>query len=121
MYTGGLEQTKGVPPKVLADLISSWDGMLYLSGGEGFGVPAFEAMMSGVPVIYSNYSSHADFCKHGGRPVRCTYIPELAFGINRALVDTGDAVRQVLWAYENREEFRRYPEPLLWVFEVCYD
>jgi len=104
IQTGSSDGARGLPPEVVAELMGSWDAMLYLSGGEGFGIPAFESLMSGVPVIYSNYSSHADFCKHGGLPVRCDFIPELAFGIHRAIADTGDAVRQILWAYRNRQE-----------------
>jgi glycosyltransferase involved in cell wall biosynthesis len=103
IYTNGLEQSKGLPPQVIADLISSWDCMLYLSGGEGFGIPAFESLMCGVPVIYTNYSSHADFCQHGGIPVRIDYISELAFGIQRAIANTDDAIKKTLWAYNNRE------------------
>ena len=106
LYTPGITPAQGMPPEELAELISSWDGMLYLSGGEGFGIPAFEAMLSGIPVIYSNYSSHADFSQHGGLPVRCDMIPELNFGINRALADVNHAIEQCLWAYNNRKEFK---------------
>jgi len=106
-FTAGLQASKGLSPKTLAQLISTWDGMLYLSGGEGFGIPAFESLMAGVPIIYSNYSSHADFCKHGGLPVRVDYIPELNFAIQRSIADTSHAVERILWAYENPEEFRQ--------------
>ena len=106
-YTAGLQGAKGLPPDVLAQLISTWDGLLYLSGGEGFGVPAFESILSGVPVIHTNYSSHADFCKHGGLPVRVTFIPELQLSIDRAIADINHAVEQCLWAYHNRDEFRK--------------
>ena len=105
-FTQGLQSAKGLPPDVLAKLISSWDGLLYLSGGEGFGVPAFEAMMSGLPVIYTNYSSHADFCKHGGLPVRVDFIPELGLSINRSIADTNHAVQQFLRAYNDRDAFK---------------
>ena len=106
-YTAGLNGAAGLPPDVLAQLISTWDGTLYLTGGEGFGVPAFESIMSGVPVIYTNYSSHADFCKHGGLPVKVTFIPELQLSIDRAIADTNHAIEQCLWAYENRDEFKQ--------------
>lgn len=97
----GSDGQKGLPPKALAELVATWDTMLYLSGGEGFGVPAFEAMQSGVPIIYTNYSSHADFCKHGGLPVRCTFIPQEVHLINRAIADTGDSIAKILYAYRN--------------------
>lgn len=107
IISGSDNPSKGLTPKLLADLISTWDCFLYLTGGEGFGVPAFEALMSGVPVVYSNYSSHPDFCKHGGLPVRVgEFIPEFAFGINRSICDTGDAVRQLLYAYRNRDALK---------------
>jgi glycosyltransferase involved in cell wall biosynthesis len=105
IYTEGLQNSRGLPPAELAKLISSWDGMLYLSGGEGFGVPAFEALMSGIPVIYTNYSSHADFCKHGGLPVRVNFIPELGLSIQRSIADTDHAIQQCLVAYRNRTDF----------------
>lgn len=95
----------GFSPQQMSDMMSSWDGMLYISGGEGFGIPAFECQASGLPIIYSNYSSHADFAKHGGLPVRCDFIPEFVFGIHRAMVDQGDCVKQILWAYRNRDKF----------------
>lgn len=103
IYTNGLNMIKGLDSKQLAELISTWDVMLYLSGGEGFGIPAYEAMASGVPPIYTNYSSHADFCQHGGLPVNCDFIPELAFGIQRSQADTNHAIRQCMRAYEDRD------------------
>ncbi len=102
IYTNGLQNIRGIPEKQLADLMSSWDCMLYLSGGEGFGIPAYEAMASGVPCIYSNYSSHADFCQHGGVPIRCDFIPELNFTIQRAQADVNHAIEEILNCYENR-------------------
>ena len=105
IVSGADNPTRGLDPKVLADLMSTWNALLYLTGGEGFGVPAFESLMCGVPVIYANYSSHVDFCKHGGLPVRVgQFVPEFAFGINRSVVDSGDAVKQILWAYRNQDK-----------------
>ena len=103
VYTNGLQSSKGLPPKMVADLYASWDALLYLSGGEGFGIPAFEAMACGTPVIYSNYSSHKDFCKEGGVSVNVRYIPELAFAIHRSIADINDAIKKILWAYSNRD------------------
>lgn len=104
IVSGSDNPSKGLPPKMLSELMSTWDCLLYLTGGEGFGVPAFECLASGVPVVYADYSSHVDFCKHGGLPVRVgEFVPEFVFGINRSVCDTGDAVRQLLWGYRNRE------------------
>ncbi len=94
--TSGLGPLVGVKSKDLALLMSSWDCMLYPSGGEGNGNPAQEALACGVPVVYSDYSSHSEFCHFGGLPIRCTYQPEMANGIQRAVVDTGHAVKQLI-------------------------
>ena len=96
IYTNGLDQVKGIPEQAVFDIFSSWDCMYYPSGGEGFGNPPYEAMACGVPIVYSNYSSHAEFCKNGGLPVRVTYIPEPHIGIQRSIVDTNHAVEQIL-------------------------
>jgi len=104
IYTGSVDGARGLTPDTVSKMIATWDVMLYLSGGEGFGVPAMESMMCGIPVIYTNYSSHADFCKYGGLPVRCSFIPELSYGIHRAIADTGNAVQQILWSYRNQDK-----------------
>lgn len=102
IYTAGLQPSKGLPPDLLSKLMASWDSMLYLSGGEGFGIPAFESLACEVPVVYSNYSSHRDFCKYGGLPVKVDFIPELAFSIHRAIADTGATIAQVNKLYNDR-------------------
>lgn len=54
-----------------------------------------EALACGIPIVYSDYSSHAEIAKHGGLPVRVTYTPELGLGIMRSAVDTNHAVEQL--------------------------
>jgi glycosyltransferase involved in cell wall biosynthesis len=94
---------RGATLKQVAEIQSLWDIMYYPSGGEGFGNPPFETMANAVPIVYSDYSSHAEFCKFGGLPVRVTYQPEIHHGIMRASVDTNHAVEQILKLYRNRE------------------
>ena len=101
-----ITQAFGLKPEELASLIATWDCMLSLSGGEGFGIPPYEALACGVPVIYSNYSAHADFCQHGGLPVRVDLIPEINFSINRAYADVNHAIEQVLVAYRDRDALK---------------
>jgi glycosyltransferase involved in cell wall biosynthesis len=77
-----------------------WDCLLFLSGGEGFGVPAWEAMASELPVIYTNYSSHAEFLRkaNAGIPVGGILQPEPGSCILRLVPDVGqalDAVRRL--------------------------
>jgi glycosyltransferase involved in cell wall biosynthesis len=91
----------------LINITSVWDVFYYPTGGEGFGNPPFEAMACGVPILYANYSAHAEFCQFGGLPVRvANYIPELNHGINRSIVDTNHAIEQML-TLMNNEELRK--------------
>lgn len=96
VYTSNLRGLYGVKASDVAMLLCSWDCFFNPSGGEGFGNPMFEAMAAGTPLVYSDYSSHSEFCKFGGLPVRCTYQPELIHGIQRAAVDTAHAIEQIL-------------------------
>lgn len=103
IYTNGLDQVRGIPEQAVFDIFSSWDCMLYPTGGEGFGNPAYEAMACGIPIVYSNYSSHAEFCQYGGLPVKVTYIPEPQIGIQRSVVDTNHAIEQLLKLHRSPE------------------
>jgi glycosyltransferase involved in cell wall biosynthesis len=63
--------------------------MLYLSGGEGFGLPAWEAMCAGLPLVFTKYSGHGEFVSRGnaGLPVSGVLQPEADSGIWRMIAD----------------------------------
>jgi len=103
IWTNGLEGVRGLPDQSVFDTMALWDCMYYPTGGEGFSNPAFEVLACGVPVVYANYSSHAEFCSQGGLPVRVSYIPEPVIGIQRSIVDTGHAIEQLLKLYRDPE------------------
>lgn len=48
--------------KELGDLYDNCSLFLFCSRGEGFGLPAAEAMLQGLPVIYTNFSACPDVC-----------------------------------------------------------
>lgn len=81
--------------------MNCFDMCYYPSGGEGFGNPVAEMMACKVPLVFSNYSSHAEFAKFGGLPVRVSYIPEIHHAIQRAIVDNNHAVEQILKLVED--------------------
>lgn len=103
IYTKQLTGLSGVKANDLAMLLKAWDCMYYPSGGEGFGNPLAECLAAGTPAVFSDYSSHSEFAIFGGLPVQCNYIPELSHGIMRSIVDTNDAVRQILRLIESPE------------------
>jgi glycosyltransferase involved in cell wall biosynthesis len=51
------------PEERIAELMRSADAYLSLHRSEGFGLPLAEAIMTGVPVIATNWSGNTDFCK----------------------------------------------------------
>ena len=71
-------EQKGSAPVYLYDIeVKKWElGRLYTSAsafiwpsrGEGFGLPALEALACGLPVIASNHSAHLEFLTKDGQP-----------------------------------------------------
>ena len=61
-------------------------------------------MASGIPVVYSNYSGHADFAY--GLPVNVRLFPEQPYGSAIALADTAHFLQQVL-KYMDNDGLRR--------------
>jgi glycosyltransferase involved in cell wall biosynthesis len=104
-YTEGLTAKSHLAPSDMATLYQLWDGLLYSSGGEGFGVPAWEAMCTGIPVIYTNYSSHAEFLGNAsaGIGVGGVLQPEPSSCILRLVADVSQLLDAVRALYFNRE------------------
>jgi len=81
-----------------------FDCLLYASGGEGFGLPPWEAMCVGVPVVYTNYSSHAEYLLEAdaGYPIGGILQPEPRTCIWRMIGDTSQAIEAVRKLYADR-------------------
>lgn len=94
-YTSDLLPTNGLKPADMAIVHGLCDVLLYLSGGEGFGLPAWEAMCSGVPVVYTDYSSHAEFLREAqaGLAVSGVLQPEPGSCTLRLIADVRSAIR----------------------------
>jgi glycosyltransferase involved in cell wall biosynthesis len=96
MFTTEMKAEEGIPDKDIPYLINCFDVYLTTSGGEGFNIPAVEAMACGIPVVYSNYSAHPEVVGHAGLPIRtAAMIPDQVEPIDRAVVDIADAVKAV--------------------------
>lgn len=104
-YTAGCGHLAALSPEDVATLFQLWDGLLYLSGGEGFGLPAWEAMATGLPVVYTNYSSHGEFLSAAGAgiPVGGTLQPEANTCILRIVANISQAVGAVRRLYYDRK------------------
>ena len=104
-YTEGCSGKAALSPEDMPVFYQIWDVLLYLSGGEGFGLPAWEAMCSGLPVVYTNYSSHAEFLGQAkaGLAVEGILQPEESSCIWRMIADVPQAIEAVRRLYFNRE------------------
>ncbi len=103
-YTPGHGLKSALAPEDVPMLYRIWDCLLYLSGGEGFGLPAWEAMCSGLPVVYTNYSAHGEFLSRGkaGLPVGGILQPEPKNCIWRMVADVPQAIEAVRRLYFDR-------------------
>jgi glycosyltransferase involved in cell wall biosynthesis len=90
-------------PEQMAEIYQSLDALMYLSGGEGFGLPAWESMCCGVPVIFTNYSSHAEFLNIAGAgiPVGGILQPEMRTGIWRMIADMEQVIEAARRIYSD--------------------
>lgn len=96
-YTDGCSPTAHLAPDAMPVLYQCFDALLALSGGEGFGLPAWEAMATEVPVIYTNYSSHGEFLgrARAGVGVGGALQPEPSTGILRMIANLDECIAAV--------------------------
>lgn len=97
----------------LADWLRSLDCLIYLSGGEGFGLMPFEAMACGTPVICAYNTGMMDYLtddnavlvkKHGKEPA-WTYTAHFGpdYLPQQLLPDFDEAVNAIRWAADHRD------------------
>lgn len=55
-----------IPPEQMPDLYRSGDVGVFPYRGEGFCMPALEAMACGLPIIYPEMGPSGEYCKEGG-------------------------------------------------------
>lgn len=86
-----------IPTEMLYDRYSVCDCYISLSGGEGFNLPAVEAMMHKKPVIYCDYGGHAEYLKGIGMPVKIKNYYNAPHGyIKWAMADIEDAADKMI-------------------------
>lgn len=95
------------------ELLRQMDCFLFPSRGEGFGLPALEAMATGLPTIMTNWSGLKDFGnKNDTMLLDYKLVPATNFTENIYKEDCGDWAepdfkqlkKYMRWAYENRNK-----------------
>jgi glycosyltransferase involved in cell wall biosynthesis len=111
IFTAKMGSAVGAPDRDLPDLYKMFDAYVSLSGAEGFCIPIIEAMASGLPVVYTDYSGQAEVGAHAGLPVRYLELqPNTGIPINRAIADVSHAVRQVMRLIQDQDLYRSLRE-----------
>ena len=101
LYTPGCSVDMHLAPEDMPRLYNMWDAFVFPSGGEGFGLPPWEAMASGLPIVYSNYSSHAEYIRMAGAglPIGGVLQPDAENGVLRLVSSVEEAVASVRRLY----------------------
>ena len=81
------------------------DCALILSLGEGFGMPAREAMATGLPTILANHSGHEEVCDDRYNwPIWTAQVEASPLGGEWWIPDWDEAVDILRWVYRNRQK-----------------
>ncbi|HYO48663.1 MAG TPA: glycosyltransferase family 1 protein [Chloroflexia bacterium] len=94
-----------VPSEDLTAFYAAASVFAYVSLYEGFGLPAVEAMMSGVPVLASNRTSLPEVVGDAGVLVDPEDVPGMADGLRALMSDDALRTRLVAAGYKRSETF----------------
>jgi len=100
------------PRKKLIAWLQSLDCLIYLSGGEGYGLMPREAAACGCPVILHACTGMLEYARpdeyllvgSDGRERSITYTLGYGYQATQAKPNYDEAVEQIRWAYHNRGE-----------------
>lgn len=72
IFTPVIPRMKGVDEALMSRIYSMFDILLSTTLGEGFGLPMFEAMACGTPLIVPDWSGLGELCENASLKVPCT-------------------------------------------------
>ena len=94
--------------RLMLKFVNRVDVAIFLSKGEGFGMPAREAMATGLPTILADNSGHSDVCSQRYNfPVPTARMEKSPMGGRWAIPDNDVAIEHLRWIYHNREQALR--------------
>ena len=89
----------------MRDWLYKADCMLFLSKGEGYGLPPREGLATGIPLIYAYNTGMEDI--DGGYPIRTHHVEQSPIGGYWRVPDWDQAIDRMRWVVEHRDEAYR--------------
>ncbi len=106
-----------LPNKMLGFLLAA-DAYVYLSKGEGYGLPPREAMATGLPTIFAKNTGMLSMASAYNWPVPTAQTVPSPLGGNWQLCDYDYAIEAMRWVYHNRDEaYERGVQGAKWFIE----
>lgn len=101
----------GLPDNYMVAMYNSFDVMMLVSMGEGFGIPLIEAQSCGCPVITGDWTAMGELCFSGWKIPKAEAIPEYQsdFEAFQWKTTVEAVVKRLILAYEVRgnEDYRK--------------
>lgn len=88
----------------IRDWLLTQDVFLFLTKGEGFGMPLREAMATGIPCVFSNNTGMKEAACQWNWPIRTKTEEESPLGGKWRLPDWDLAIDTLRWMYSHREK-----------------
>jgi len=91
-------------PQQVLDWMLQADAMVFMSKGEGFGMPPREAMATGLPTIVANHTGLIPICNEQYTwPIPVKGVEDSPLGGNWRIPDWDALIETMRWVYHNRE------------------
>jgi glycosyltransferase involved in cell wall biosynthesis len=102
-----IEMWYGVSEETLSWEYSTFNVLLTTTQGEGFGLPAFESLACGIPVIAPDWSALGELLKDAAFLVPCTSTAATPDKVNAigGIMDRREAVRALSTLYSNVKRY----------------
>src|SRR3989338_5176933 len=107
VFTGDLTEYLNrfyIDNEMLNELYNCLDVYGFLTGGEGFGLPALEAQAAGVVPVLTDYTTGKELCGNHGLLVKPLALWENPTGIEWAVADEQEFAKHLQFLYDKPEE-----------------
>jgi glycosyltransferase involved in cell wall biosynthesis len=102
VFAPSINPVYGLPEASMAKVINLFDVFFSTTQGEGFGLPALEAMACGVPPLLPDWSAYGDWARRGATLVPCSstaVTPHIGGAVLGGIMDEEKAIEKLHCLY----------------------